>query len=51
MNERNKLIVALERKLEEQIAQEVQTLEEIEIEKNRFLSEYTKRNEENHIKN
>lgn len=43
--------MALERKLEEQIAQEVHTLEEIEGEKNRFLGEYSKKVEEHNRKN
>lgn len=33
--------MALEQKLEAQIAQEVRTLQEIEYEKNRFLEEYS----------
>ena len=41
LNDRSRIIIALEQKLEAQIAQEVRTLEEIEFEKNRFLEEYS----------
>ena len=51
MNDRSRLIIALERKLEEQIAQEVQTLEAIELEKNKFLGDYSKRIEEHNFRN
>ena len=40
MTERGQIILKLEEKLENQMAQEVRTLEEIEFEKNRFIKEF-----------
>lgn len=51
LNERNRLLVAMENKLEEQISQEVRTLEEIEMEKNRFLDDYSRKVKEFNHKN
>lgn len=51
LNDRSRIIIALEQKLEQQIAQEVQTLEEIEFEKNRFLEEYSHKMREHSARN
>lgn len=51
LNDRSRVIIALEQKLEQQIAQEVQTLEEIEFEKNRFLEEYALKMREHSARN
>lgn len=43
LEERGKIIVALEKKLEEQVRAEMKTLEAIDFEKGKLLGEYNKK--------